>query len=311
MLNTILNTHNNIYYPQVKNNIVFTGGVYSRASQSAEAKTEILKALSEYFVGVDTQVLTKLFETNNFSRREFWDELKRYLRSNPSTFEKVKENAKKVASARVEFLNGMFRSVKHQCNVSGSSLIDIGSGDGKVTQELVKLFGIDTQNVLGVELKTMPEHEHLPFPTKIYNGKNLSEAVRNKYDIATLVSTLHHSKDPEELIKQAHKMLNDNGYLILVENPPINEADRIFHSFMDKFEYTIVGNDEGFPISNNFNSIEEWQKKLQRNGFNLTRIIEPPTDINNPFRRVCIVAQKIPAQRTSMAHQAFALASLR
>jgi SAM-dependent methyltransferase len=311
MLNTLINTNNICYYPQAKTNIVFTGGLCNIASRNLEAKSGILQALGEYFEGVDPKVFEELFEVKIFGQREFWTDLKRYLCGTPIVFNKVKENAQKVSANRIEFLKGMFQDAKQQCGVCGNSLIDIGSGDGKVTQELVNLFGINTENVLGIELKTLPEHEHLPFLTKIYTGENLAEQVEEKYDIASLVSTLHHSKDPEGLLRQAHKLLNDNGSLIIVENPPKNEADRIFHSFMDKFEYTIVENNESFPIANNFNSLEQWQKMLQRCGFNLIRVIEPPANINNPFRRVCFIAQKIPTQRINIAYQACALPSVR
>lgn len=311
MLNTLIKANDSYYYPQAKAKIAFTGGLYSNASRSSEAQTKILAALNEYFVDIEPKVFRELFDANTLGHTDFWNNLKRYLHENPPTFNKLRENAQKIAANRIEFLNGMFQSAKHQCGVSGKSLIDIGSGDGKVTQELVNLFGINNDKVLGVEINALPEHNALGFRTMLYNGENLSRHVNDKYDIAALVSTLHHSKNPEGLLEQAYKTLNNDGYLIVVEHQPNSEADRLFHNFMDKFEHAIVGENGDFPITNNFRSAEQWRRIMERCGFKIVQIIEPSEGVNNPFRRVCFVAQKIPAQKINEAYQVAARTYLR
>lgn len=316
MLNTQIYIHNRFYQPNINNNIAFTGGLYNSAFKDDVAKITISKMLKEYFAGLDDNIFNefiRIIETNSEKHDDVFGKIRAYLNTKPQVMEAVKKNAQNVAKRRIEFLKAMFLDAKNRCSIYGSSLLDIGSGDGKVTEELISrnLFNIDPSEALGIELQKLPEHEILPFKTLICNGEHLIEHTNKKYDIATLISTLHHIENPKNQLKQVYNALSNNGHLIVIEHPSTNNSDKLFHNFMDEFEYRVVAGKDNFPISGNLYSHDEFQKLIEECGFKMIQKIEPSSSIDNPFRRVCFVLQKIPANKLDKAYKAkFASATL-
>lgn len=316
MLNTQIYIHNRFYHPNIENNIAFTGDFYKSAFKDDVAKITISKALKEYFAGLDDNIFNefiRIIETNSGKNDDVFEKIRAYLNTKPQVMEAVKKNAQNVAKSRIEFLKAMFLDAKNRCSIHGSSLLDIGSGDGKVTQELISknLFNINNSRALGVELQKLPEHEALPFKTLICSGEHLSGHTNNKYDIVTLISTLHHIENPKNQLKQIYNTLSKNGHLIVIEHPPSNNSDKLFHNFMDEFEYRVVAGNDNFPISGNLYSHDGLKKLMEECGFKMIQKVEPSPDIDNPFRRVCFVLQKIPAHKLDEAYKAkFASATL-
>lgn len=282
--------------------ISFGGHLCQKTWQNHQAKKMVTEALKEYFAGIDSSIFKQfinIIDVNAIRGEECWDKLKEFLRSNPFILKKIRENANIISAERVKFLRKEFFKPLGD-NFKGRSLLDIGSCDGKVTIDLAESLGI--KDITGVEVHRMPEHKDLDFETIIYDGKNLGSHVNRKYDIVSMISTLHHSHHPKDLLQQAHSVLNDNGYLILVEHPTKNEADKLFHYFMDTFEYVIIGGNNKFQIPNHLKTSAEWIKLMEESGFKVVKIIEPK--VENPFRRVEYVLQKIPTAKMNSAYRA-------
>lgn len=292
---------------QYASNVVspsFSGNLYRETWSNIGARNTILNCLREYFHGVEPSVLNEFIElihTSCRAGRDYKKVVRSYFEKNPLVFAKVKENAQTVAQKRVDFLRNEFFVHMKKYNLSGQTLIDIGSGDGKVTMDLSKTLGI--KDITGVEVYELPEHKTLPFKTIIDYNHRLRDCVKGKYTNAAMISTLHHSSNPGQLIKDAGQTINDNGYLILVEHPTSNQADKLFHRFMDEFEYVIVDGNEKFKIPNHIKTSSEWEQMAQEAGFRLVERIEPKT-AENPFCRVAYVLQKIPAGQLNEAHKA-------
>jgi ubiquinone/menaquinone biosynthesis C-methylase UbiE len=101
-------------------------------------------------------------------------------------------------------------------NVHGEVMIDIGCGDGTITKQLAKSIG--AKEVWGVDiserslamarskgiktLKLDVNHEMLPFPD-------------NTVDVVTGIEIIEHLINPDNFLKEAYRVLKDNGYLIL------------------------------------------------------------------------------------------------
>lgn len=303
---------NLISFPSIKYNCElnlrqpsFSGNYFCRAWKNEQVRNTILKNLAEYFKGEERELSSfiALIERHHSNIDNFSEEVTNYFRNKPNIQRRVQENARKIAQDRINFLQ---REFFMQCKIPAtpsSSLIDIGVGDGKATMSLAKSLGISHQNIQGIDICKMPTE--LPFRTLTYDGSDLNRVVKDKFDIAAAISTLHHSDNPRRLLEQINRVIKDNGYLLVVEHPSETENDRLFHYIMDKFEYRIVEGKDDFPIPNHLYHPIRWERLMNESGFKILRTITPQGA--NPFNRVGYVLQKIPASESIEVHRAMSL----
>lgn len=117
--------------------------------------------------------------------------------------------------------------------------------------------------------------------------------VGDKYDFVLLVNVLHHTDCPEDLLNNAHACLNDDGFLIIFENNPVNPLFIPFFIMIGAFK--AHANIQYFK-SNRF----YLSKIINRTGFEVDRIIRYgylPTVLYNyslAFKKFNELINKIP-----------------
>lgn len=98
-------------------------------------------------------------------------------------------------------------------------LLDIGCADGTTTNQIYKSFpnlkitGLDFyKKAIDFARKTKPwinfvvgDAHNLPFK----NGS---------FELVTIIETLEHLENPQEVLKEIHRVLKKNGYLIIVQD---------------------------------------------------------------------------------------------
>ena len=125
----------------------------------------------------------------------------------------------------------------------GDKILDIGSGNGGVLDLLIN----EGYNAEGIDVV---DHNFYPGnKVQLYDGKNLPYSSK-AYDKSLLLTVLHHTVNPECLVKEA---LRVSGQLIIIEDvytSPLNKYLLFFVDSLVNFEFI------DHPHSNKTN--KEW-----------------------------------------------------
>ncbi len=128
-----------------------------------------------------------------------------------------------------------------------SSVLDVGSGDGKLAALLLQLRpdltieGVDVAVRLGTSI-----------PVKRFDGQNLPFPARS-FDVVLFVDVLHHTKDPLVLLREAIRVSRKS--LLLKDHVLQGWFGEARLRFMD-----YVGNSRhGVPLPFNYWTAPQWQ----------------------------------------------------
>jgi SAM-dependent methyltransferase len=181
----------------------------------------------------------------------------------------------------------------------GDSLLDIGCGNGLISNLSRNHF---KQKLLLDVVEYVPEAFNLDF--KLYKeGQPLP--ISEPFDTVFLLTVLHHSKNPEELLKLAWGATKKR--LIIIESvigvhqvtPPVRYElansdieDQIgFAAFVDWFYNRVLHDD--VPVPYNFTTVDDWESTFSKNKMRLARTIHFGQDIEiGPEYHVLFVLEK-------------------
>lgn len=107
----------------------------------------------------------------------------------------------------------------------GDKIIDLGSGTGIYT----KIFREKGYNVTPVDVKIRSKYSDIVI--SIYDGEHLSFK-DNKFDVCFLIAVLHHTKDPEVVLKEAIRV---SKKLVVYEDAITNIFQRYYTYLTDSF----------------------------------------------------------------------------
>lgn len=170
---------------------------------------------------------------------------------------KVCEKLNLIDGIRTDILSSVITATLKKHNITPTSIIDIGCGDGNLLKELQKNFNISPKMATGVEI--FDDNSIQPFNRIKYNGKNLVSAIQNnyiyknvpqEYSTAIIASVLHHNEDNKSLLIEANKIIKKGGTLLIEDVEPINGFDN-FHTVMDNLLNIFRGTPES-PIPANY-----------------------------------------------------------
>ncbi len=116
------------------------------------------------------------------------------------------------------------------------SILDFGSGDGKITAEIARL--LPRGKIVGADISSeMIDFAKQRFPIEVYpnlsfrkiNSLDFSRwPIQEKYDLVISFCVFHLVPNPQEVLKNLKKHLKDGSKLLLVipcgDNPPFFEA---------------------------------------------------------------------------------------
>lgn len=131
------------------------------------------------------------------------------------------------------------------CLPSGSSVIDIGCGNGEIGSDLVTAG----HRVVGVETL---ERDHCSIPFAMYDGRRLPFG-DGSVEWATIVDVLHHAADPVEVVAEAARVASCG--VVIKDHTAESRRHRLTLAVMDW-----VGNRQfGVGRDGAYLSRQQWQ----------------------------------------------------
>lgn len=107
----------------------------------------------------------------------------------------------------------------------GDKILDLGSGTGVYT----KIFRRKGHRVTPVDIKNRSKYKDIVI--SVYDGKHLPFNA-NKFDVCFLLAVLHHTPDPEVVLKEAIRVSNK---LVIYEDAVTNIFQRYFTYIVDGY----------------------------------------------------------------------------
>ena len=137
---------------------------------------------------------------------------------------------------------------------SGSSVLDVGCGDGKIARMVMDLR--PDVDIRGIDVLVRPD---TAIPVEEFDGVTFP-AADNSYDTVTFVDVLHHTDNPTDLLREASRVartsvvVKDHVVSGLLAEPTLK--------FMD-----VVGNERhGVVLPFNYLSNNEWDRAFSDAG---------------------------------------------
>lgn len=123
-------------------------------------------------------------------------------------------------SIRQKYFNQDIRPLLFErINFKNRTVIDLGAGTGYLSLALAKyakiVFAIDqSQNMLD-QIRQKAIHQNLSNVFTIISDVNSIAFQSNQIDIVTMNMALHHMIEPNTIIKEMHRLLKDNGQVVI------------------------------------------------------------------------------------------------
>jgi ubiquinone/menaquinone biosynthesis C-methylase UbiE len=123
------------------------------------------------------------------------------------------------------------QTIRKCIGLTGKDVLEVGCGDGRVPAMLEKarsMIAIDPNKDSISE--TMLDHPSVDF--RVGNGEDLDFG-DEKFDIVVFSLSLHH-QDPHKALKEAKRVLKENGGIFIIEPDPEGEVSQLFWLMEDE-----------------------------------------------------------------------------
>jgi SAM-dependent methyltransferase len=187
----------------------------------------------------------------------------------------------------------VYREVKPY--LIGSSLLDIGCGDGRITT-LVANNNPEFRQIHLTDVVDYVPQELKPF-FAIYKEGSLFPTGEQSFDTVLLLTVLHHATDPVDLLELAWQVTSRRLVIIEsvvgVETDELTEEDQIaFAAFVDWFYNRVLH--DGVPVPYNFTTVRRWQSTFAEHDMPLieTKFLGRDIDVGPEYHILFVLEKK-------------------
>jgi len=162
----------------------------------------------------------------------------------------------------------------------GRDILDLGCGDGKVGEIIAQEHSRD---VILVDVYEHGNIANLNLPFGLIKQNRKIPFLDNSFDTTLLLTVLHHSNEPMQVLEEAKRVTKNGGQVIIIESiygvnaygNLTNEEQRLVNIFLDHFYNRIIHYNEfsknKVNVPFNFKTIEEWNKLFKDKGFKIVK----------------------------------------
>ncbi len=160
------------------------------------------------------------------------------------------------------------------------SVLDIGAGSGRFTNELSKHF--PHIEFTGVDVH-VPQKIHIPI--KKYDGKKLPFK-DDSFDCVIMIDVLHHSTHPEEILKEAKRV--SRRCILIKDHYWNNRLDFLLLKLAD-----YIGNKPyNINLPYNFFKTSDWKNIANETGLKITKSDKFRYSRLDPCKQISIIMEK-------------------
>jgi ubiquinone/menaquinone biosynthesis C-methylase UbiE len=212
--------------------------------------------------------------------------LRRFYEDNRARFEAcLVAGREKRADARAERVRMLVPD-----GFSPARFLDIGCGDGLVTNRLAALFDLAAGQMSGIDLA--PPGQQGRFRFIGYDTEGKIPAADGSFDFMTVLMVLHHVRKPEDMLRDLSRVLSPQGYLLVRDHDTQSPEDFAFFAVMDEIFYTVFDPVPALARDFNYRSKEEWQDSFAAAGLELVK--RDDSDVKSSFAPVWFLLKKAP-----------------
>lgn len=171
------------------------------------------------------------------------------------------------------------------------TFLDIGCGDGLVTDCLADIFNLPAGKMYGIDLA--PPSTEGKFKFIGYDTAGKIPAPADSFDFMTVLMVLHHVPVPEDMLADLVRVLSPNGYLLVRDHDTRHRQDFDFFAVMDEIFYTVFDPVPGLAKDFNYRSRAAWAQSFEKAGLETVKIDDD--DAQSSFRPVFFLLRKKPA----------------
>ncbi len=173
---------------------------------------------------------------------------------------KVTNNEKDLKAMASNRAKSNFENIKHF--LVGEKVLDLGAGDGRLALEIKEQLGKD------VVLADVVDYNSTGLPLLLFNEGEKIPLADVAVDTTILYTVLHHSSDPEHLLKEATRVTKQR--LVIKEAYVEKDDIKMVTNFVDWFYNRVIG-DEDINVPLNYLTLKGWESILNSCGF---RVVE-------------------------------------
>lgn len=224
------------------------------------------------------QKLTDLCNTD-LPPESLYKELRKFY----LTFSDSAENKSTMAShAKTRIQRRVDQLVSLLDGEKPKNLLDVGYGDGAITDLLARTLKMPKGKVFGAEIikpAVVPSSlEHISF-----DGKKLP-LEPDQIDLTLLLSVLHHVEDFESLLKDIFRVTRPGGRVLVRDFDAFTEDLKLFNLTMDFLYYRVFADEPDVPNPGHFFSASRWVRIFKKIGFVPDKIDHPESLEVNPYK---------------------------
>ncbi|MDD4333695.1 MAG: class I SAM-dependent methyltransferase [Candidatus Pacebacteria bacterium] len=162
-----------------------------------------------------------------------------------------------------------------------ANVLDLGCGSGILAKKIEKKF---KANIQGVDVVDMRVND---VSLKIYNGSDLSFISDNEFDTVLISYVLHHTENPESILKQAKRITKKN--IIIFEDMNEGLLGKIYCYFHGRlFDFFFLRK----SIPAKFFNEKEWKEIFNELGLKIV-YSKSKKYFLNPVKRKMFVLEKM------------------
>lgn len=171
--------------------------------------------------------------------------------------EKLRDRAIIIASQVGPYLEGI-----------EGKIIDYGTGDGQVAQNLHDNIGLKVE---GVDVR-MYKSPNVTIPVKLFDGKRV-DVPDGEYEAGLLTNVLHHEKQNENILNELDRIVAKK--LVVLETVPVGENEEEMEkdknrTFMNDYLYNRLFHNADVPVPGSFETPKGWVDRFVQHGWQLS-----------------------------------------
>jgi ubiquinone/menaquinone biosynthesis C-methylase UbiE len=155
-------------------------------------------------------------------------------------------------TSRVQFINYRFLSELTETDKNKiKNYLDIGCGDGKLSEYIGKALGLSKENINCVDLEKWYDYDKIKRRKSYINMKYIKEGGdlpynNNSMDLISTIMMLHHTKDLDKMLREINRVLKKGNYYIIIEHDAVTKFDYMLIDIEHAIYEVAINNDNSF-----------------------------------------------------------------